>query len=264
MSLLDEPGDSVAVQEMNTELRHAQKEALSAQLAADRLWLRFSVQEIARHAQRDILRKAVASANALHDYYNEIIRQIPNFDTLAKSDAPLMAEEKMLEAIARVARYLHEQRELFRPIGLPLQEAHRMAVAGFFSHSLLQQIRTVTLHGRRFPNPPFYADAKAQGLTNLPELTHMASLTFEDVVIFHEEITSRALFHALVHAVQFQVLGLERYTQLFVRGFLRTGSHVSVPLEAHVFSLDSRFAEDPGKPFSVEEKVRLWANQGRY
>jgi hypothetical protein len=92
----------------------------------------------------------------------------------------------------------------------------------------------------------------------------MASLTFEDVLVFHRDIPLRTLFHALVHAVQFEILGLARYTELFVRGFLRTRSHISVPLEAHAFSLELRFVGDPAQAFSVEEKVRLWTNQGRY
>ncbi len=122
----------------------------------------------------------------------------------------------------------------------------------------------VELRNQWIPSPPFYAEANALGLTNLPDLTHMASLTFEDVIVFPSEITNRRLFHALVHAVQFSVLQFERYTELFVRGFLRTRSHVSVPLETHAFSLESKFTENPDVPFSVEEIVKLWAHQGRY
>ena len=122
----------------------------------------------------------------------------------------------------------------------------------------------VELRNQRIPNPLFYTEAKALGLTNLPEITHMASLTFEDVIVFPSEITNRRLFHALVHAVQFSVLNFERYTELFVRSFLRTRSHASVPLEMHAFSLESKFAENPDVPFSVEEMVRLWERQGRY
>jgi hypothetical protein len=49
-----------------------------------------------------------------------------------------------------------------------------------------------------------------------------------------------------------------------VQGFLRTRSLVSVPLETHVIQLEAKFTENPGETFSVEEKVRLWTNQGRY
>ena len=89
-------------------------------------------------------------------------------------------------------------------------------------------------------------------------------MTFVDVVVFNESVTERSLFHALVHAVQFEVLGLERYTNLFVRSFVDTKFHFSVPLEAHAFSLESRYAGGPSDRFSVEDQVRLWATHARY
>ena len=134
----------------------------------------------------------------------------------------------------------------------------------YFSAALLDRIRIVELDGARVSNPPFYEEARALGFVNLPEWTHMHSLTFLDVVVFNEKVTERSLFHGLVHAVQFEVLGLERYTDLFVRSFLNTKLHFSVPLEAHAFSLESKFAGTPANRFSVEEQVRLWVKQARY
>jgi hypothetical protein len=133
----------------------------------------------------------------------------------------------------------------------------------FFPARLLAKVRTVELAGQRLPNPAFYAEAKALGFANLPDITHMSSLTFVDVVVFNDKVSERALFHGLVHALQFQVLGLEKYTDLFVRGFCEKNSHFNVPLEAHVFALESKFA---GRrvTFSVEKEVWLWVNQGRY
>jgi hypothetical protein len=64
--------------------------------------------------------------------------------------------------------------------------------------------------------------------------------------------------------VQFEVLGLERYVELFVKGFFRTRLHIPVPLEAQAFALDSQFARSPEQSLCVEEQVRLWANQDRY
>jgi hypothetical protein len=49
-----------------------------------------------------------------------------------------------------------------------------------------------------------------------------------------------------------------------VRGFVQTKLHFSVPLEAHAFALESKFAAAPTSRFSVEEKVRLWVEQARY
>jgi len=263
MVSLDEGGDRVAIVRMNAELRQAQLEMLSAQCATDRLRLRYSAEDLARHAQRDVLRKAWSSANALFEYYNGIIKHAPEREAIEKVPPITLDEARVRDGSARVAGYLHEQREHFWAIGHPLEQGQRDAMAPFFAPALLRQARVVVLDRQRIPNPPFYAEAKALGFTNLPELTHMPSVTFEDVLVFHDEITDRRLFHALVHVVQFQVLGLESYAERFVRAFLRTRLHTSTPLEAHAAMLEAAFAEQT-QAFSVEEKVRLWTNQGRY
>lgn len=256
--------DRVAIMQMNAELRNAQLELLSAECAKDRLRMRFSAEDIASYAERDVLRKAVASATALKDYYCSIAQQVSDPASIASPRASAFPEEKVAVAIDLVRKYLRDKRKEYSPQGLPLDAGRCGTMKPFFSPNLLAGVLMVELRNQWIPSPPFYAEANALGLTNLPDLTHMASLTFEDVIVFPSEITNRRLFHALVHAVQFSVLQFERYTELFVRGFLRTRSHVSVPLEMHAFSLESKFAENPDVPFSVDEMVRLWERQGRY
>jgi hypothetical protein len=175
-----------------------------------------------------------------------------------------LAEMHIHNAVARVADYLHDQRERFFQESRPLSEEQRRIALRFFSPALLDAVRIVELTHRRMEKPPFYAEAKAWGFSNLPDVTHMASLTFEDVLVFQQRPADRILFHALVHAVQYQMLGLERYAELFVRGFVRVGSHFLVPLEAHAFALDSRFTVNGGSAFSVEAEVLKWIREGRY
>ena len=263
MASLDNPGDGLASGQMNSELRHAQLEMLSAQCATDRLRLRYSAEDLARHAQRDILRKAWSSANALFEYYNAIVNQIPDRHALEKSTAMTIEEAKILDASDRLARYLYEQRGHFRLIGQPLEKSQQDAMAPFFSSQLLALARIVVLDRQRIPKPPLDPEAKATGIAGLSDFPHPSSATFGDVLVFYDEITGEHLFHALVHAVQLEVLGLEAYAERFVRGFLRTRTHVTVPLEVHAAMLETAFAEH-ARPFSVEEKVRLWMNQGRY
>lgn len=264
MSPLDEAGDRLATLQMNAELRHAQLEMLSAQCATDRIRLRYSVNDVAQHAQREILRKAWTSASALYEYYRSIAGRVLDLDETEKLPTPLANEEKLEEAVARAADSLRAQRELFRPNGLPLDKGHRQAMRPFFSDAVLDQARIVSLEGKRVPNPPFYVEARAAGIKDFPDVSHIASLTFEDVLVFLGPITMRNLFLALVRVVQFQVLAPERYAELFIRGLLRTRAFANVPLQAHAFLLESEFAGNSAQPFSVEERVRLWANQGRY
>jgi hypothetical protein len=253
----NDPDDRVSIVQMNADLRHAQLDLLSAQCATDRLRLRFSVEDLARYGEKDVLRKTIGAAVALSDYYLSIQNEMP-------ADPASHPESQVLQSVKRVTDYLWNQRGIFYRSGSPLTARQKEILEPFFSSPILDRARTVELHGRRLPPPPFYLEARALGIDNLPELTHMASLTFVDVIVFNDLIIERTLFHGLVHAAQFHILGLERYTDLFVRAFLRTNAHFTVPLETHAFALESKFAVDPGKAFSVEEQIRLWIREGRY
>ena len=258
----ENPDDRVAIAQMNAELQHAQLELLSAHCAAQQLRLRFSADNLARFGQRDILRKSVQSAAALNEYYTSIENKIPGAE--AAAETALVSGKRMLEAAARLSSYLCEQRQRYFKLATPLANPLKAQMWPYFSATLLDRIRILELAGERLPNPPFYEEYRALGFVNLPEIAHMHSVTFLDVVVFNEKSSERTLFHGLVHAVQFDVLGLERYCELFVRSFVNTKLHFSVPLEAHAFSLESKFAAAPANRFSVDDQVRLWANQGRY
>lgn len=260
----DDPDDRVAIVQMDAELRHAELELISAQCATHQLRLRFSIDDLARFAERAVLRKAIAAASDLNDYFSSIEQLIPNEAAHSNADGKVLPEVQLSHAAARVLAYLREQRDRHYAAGEPLSAEYKAMMRPFFSPGILDRVRVVELGGARISNPPFYSDAKALGIVNLPQLTHMASLTFIDVIVFNERITDRDLFHGLVHAVQFQILGPERYTRAFVDGFLRTNSHFTVPLEAHTFTLESKFIQDPAEGFSVEEQVRTWIREGRY
>jgi hypothetical protein len=260
----ENPDDRVAIVQMNGELRHAQLELLSAQCATHQLRLRFSADDLARYGQPEILRKAIAAASDLNDYYASIERFIPHEAAGPDTGGSTLGKEQIFEATTRVLAYLHEHRNRFYAGGEPLSAEHKTLMRPFFSPGILDRVRVVELGGARLSNPSFYSEAKTRGFVNLPQIPHLPSLTFIDVVVFNEKITERVLFHGLVHAVQFQILGPERYTLAFVDGFLRTNSHITVPLEAHAFVLESKFAQRPAEGFSVEEQVRAWVKERRY
>ena len=261
MSSLKKGGDRVAIMKLNAELRHAQLEMLSAQCATDRLRLNFTPDHIAQHGEPEVLRKAVSSAAALHDYYKYVAQRITAGDP-TPLDCSLFDQGKIAEAVTRVAQYLRQQREDFLPQAVWLTDDHKQAVAPFFNSSLLQSVRVVTLKNQRIPNPPFYVEAKDLGLTNLPELTHMSSLTFEDVLVFHGEITARSLFHALVHAAQFSVLGLERYTELFVRGFFEPGRTLPCHWKRTLSRWNPSFPTNPTNPSRSKRKFGCGITRG--
>jgi hypothetical protein len=173
-------------------------------------------------------------------------------------------EQQILQAVGRFARYLREQREFYYPGGQSLDGEVKELFRRFFPEALLEKVRIVALAGRRVENPAFYAEAREMGFTNLPDIAHRDSVTFLDVLVFNERMTERNLFHALVHAAQVRTLGIYMYADLFVRGFLRTGSYSMVPLKAQAFELDMRFASNKEASFSVEGEVFQWLIEKRF
>jgi hypothetical protein len=259
----DDPHEGISVIQLNSELRHAQLELVSAHCATHQLRLRYSPEDLARFGQRDLLRKSAEAASALHDFYQRIENRVPKPETqreLFTQGTP----EQIEQGVQWLSDYLRRQREAYFPKAEPLGASQKTALARYFRVRLLEQVRIVELEGDRVPVPEFLAQVRALGFDNLPDVTHMESLTFIDVVAFNERLSERALFHALVHTVQIQVLGLERYAKLWIRGFLKGRAHFSVPLEVHAFSLSSKFLRPLAETFSVEDQVLHWAASNRY
>ncbi len=175
-----------------------------------------------------------------------------------------LTDRQLRKAVEVFVEFLRHQRAEYYPLGQSIGPKTKAFLARFFDPALLGQVKVLKLTGGRVPNPPFYKAAREMGCQNLPDLKHQASVTFMDVVVFNEKINERALFHGLVHATQVQVLGVERYAELFVRGFLKAKSYFMVPIKAHAFTLDCQFAENRERGFSVETEVVRWLEQGRY
>ena len=179
-------------------------------------------------------------------------------------DPAELTEARVAEMVSGVMAYLRRERELYFRASEPLSVGWRTAVQAYFSGTLLDSIRTIILKGARIPPPPFYSEAMAMSSGNFPDFVHLASITYLDTIVFHDEILLRTLFHGLVHATQMALLGLDRYADLYVRGFVKFRTWIAIPLEAQAYQLDTRFAMSPAASFSVEDEVKSWAEQGRY
>jgi hypothetical protein len=174
-------------------------------------------------------------------------------------------EGRIAEMVAEVSAYMRQERDMYLRHSEPLATDLEKAIHGFFSQELLERVKTITLEGgARIPPPPFYAEAKAMSEGRFPDFVHMRSITYIDVIVFHDEIDVRALFHGVVHATQMAVLRFDRYMDLYVRGFVKNLSWLQIPLEDQAYRLDARFAENPEQVFSVEEEIKSWDRAGRY
>ena len=66
----------VDVVRLMADLTAAKVELLSAQCATDRLRLQYIAQDIVVHAERQTLKRAIASAESLYRYYSQLEAQI--------------------------------------------------------------------------------------------------------------------------------------------------------------------------------------------
>jgi hypothetical protein len=63
---------------------------------------------------------------------------------------------------------------------------------------------------------------------------------------------------------QYRQLGVPRFSELYVRGFLNGGSYDAIPLEVNAYNLGGRFETNPAQQFSVAEEVRSWLTEGKF
>jgi hypothetical protein len=175
---------------------------------------------------------------------------------------PRLTPEQIAQVSELVFQYITAQREKYVSRATPLSAQQKAAMAGFFSSQLLDSARQLVLKGERVANPDFYPMLRTLGFKNLPDQANMAAITFSDVVVSHEPFSDGLLFHELVHVEQYRQLGIPRFSELYVRGFLNGGSYEAIPLEVNAYTLEGRFEQNPAKQFSVEDEVRKWRTAG--
>jgi hypothetical protein len=162
------------------------------------------------------------------------------------------------------AQYISSQRAKYFPAAERLSEQQKAAMAGFFTPELLDETRLLVLREERVVNPRFYAMLRAIGFRDLPDHLTMAAITFADTVVSHEEFTEDLLFHELVHVEQYRQLGVRKFAELYVRGFLNNGGYGGIPLERNAYMLEHQFQLNSSGRFSVAEVVAAWIAEGRF
>jgi hypothetical protein len=169
--------------------------------------------------------------------------------------SPQLSPEQIAHISSLVAGYITEQQEKALPFGVPLSPKQRASMDGFLLPQVLDTTRLLVLGELRIENPPFYPLLRQMGFTNLPNFTTMAAVTFCDVVVSHQPFTNGLLFHELVHAEQYRQLGITRFAELYVRGFLSGGGYDGIPLEINAYELGGSFEKNPRTRFSVADEV---------
>lgn len=65
-----------------------------------------------------------------------------------------------------------------------------------------------------------------------------------------------------MHVEQCRQLGVDRFAELYVKGFLEGGSYEAIPLELNAYGLEGEFRKAPHRGFLVEEAVAAWLMGG--
>jgi hypothetical protein len=176
---------------------------------------------------------------------------------------PKLNPDQVAQVSELVTGYISGQRGKYAPRAIPLSTQQRAPMEPFFAQEVLDNVRVLVLENERVLNPEFYPMLRGLGFRNLPDQSAMDAITFCDVVVSHERFTAGLLFHELVHVEQYRQLGIPRFSELYVRGFLNGGSYEAIPLEVNAYALGGRFEADPNQMFSVQNEVRKWHAEGR-
>ncbi|MGH9433406.1 MAG: hypothetical protein ACRD3T_17890 [Terriglobia bacterium] len=177
---------------------------------------------------------------------------------------PRLTPEQIAQVSGLVAQYITTQREKYAPRAIQLSAMQKAKMAGFFPPQLLDDARLLVLSGERVVNPDFYSMLRNLGFRNLPDQSAMGAITFSDTVVSHGPFTDGLLFHELVHVEQYRQLGVPRFSELYVRGFLTGGGYEGIPLERNAYLLGGRYEKDYARNFSVADEVSEWVAQGRF
>ncbi|MGC2198395.1 MAG: hypothetical protein WA628_27235 [Terriglobales bacterium] len=150
------------------------------------------------------------------------------------------------------ARYIAYHRRRLVPGSATIHGDTQAKLRGFFPDTVLAETRIIRAV---MPEPILYPLVKILGIQGLLEMSSIGAITLVDVVAHPGGLDRGTLFHELVHVVQYRVLGLRRFAELYVRGFLEGGGYEGIPLERQAYELGACFDRQPNKIFSVEEDV---------
>jgi hypothetical protein len=177
---------------------------------------------------------------------------------------PILAPAQIAQLSGLVAQYISNQRKSYSPRATRLSPQQKTALGGFFEDKVLDEVRLLVLVGERVANPAFYSILTVMGFNNLPDQSRMAAITFSDTVVSHVPLTEGLLFHEMVHVEQYRQLGIERFADLYVRGFLSGNGYDGIPLERNAYQLGAQYERDRAITFPVAQVVNAWIAEQRF
>jgi hypothetical protein len=139
-------------------------------------------------------------------------------------------------------------------VAKPLSPDERERFAPYFDPVDLDRVRVAMSDRLPLSEPPLTNLLRRIGFS-FPSISMTSGITFDDVIAMRTGLLDSVLFHELVHTVQYRLLGIGRFSRLYVSGFLSTKCYEAIPLEQSAFELEDRFQNESGA-FSVVAAVR--------
>ncbi len=171
-------------------------------------------------------------------------------------------ENETTRLVGEMASFIKTQREVFAPQAAPLSPKEQEIFKPFFTEAILNTTLFLRKTDGPIESPDFVKELNDRGI--LFSLDRMEAVTFVDVVVSYNGLESKVRFHELVHAVQYQKMGLKQFANKYLRGLLLRGSYEKIPLENNAHLLEEAYVKDPAKPFSVEAEVQRWINENKF
>lgn len=187
---------------------------------------------------------------------------------LTKRDRALGPEDLVGFLCEEGIRWVKAQREAHRPDARPLLEGEKARLRGFFAETSLDTVRIKTSPAIEAPEFLFLLRER-RGVDPI-DFRFMVGITFVDTVVIRRSMAPSGpkwislLFHEMVHVVQCETLGIERFVEEYVKGWAAKGfDYYSIPMERQAYDLQARYEAGRDCVFSVNEEVRRdWVNEG--
>ena len=169
------------------------------------------------------------------------------------------AINRFREALPALSTWIDETLAAHQQKSSPVIRAGFPRLRVYFPRDVLESSRFVEVPS--VPFPPL-EELGLKGIVVMPTL--LAGVTYRDTFFVRRSYKSESLyFHELVHVVQWQRLGVERFLLAYGAGLLQFGYERS-PLERMAKSLEQDFARGlriSGLVNLIHDKTdRIWAN----
>ncbi len=176
-----------------------------------------------------------------------------------------IAHEILLESsmVASLEQWLESQRCFFRLHARSLTPRERDPLGSYFSAFVLDSVRVHFLESfDELERPPLYRQVESSKGTLPIDFSRITGLTLRDTILLSQQHLpvrsdfSGVLFQECVHVCQFNVLGVNKFLEEYIRGWLDSGkTHELIPLESAAYNLRLLFESGVGTPVLVDDLV---------